>query len=98
LTSPGSRLESVETGSSTLIGYRSDLGDQREVLLENTDPTALAKVSASWFIRSSKLEEETYSAATAGESTPIVQTTTTSGNMLSLPPLSIVVLSGTPRT
>jgi hypothetical protein len=98
LTATGSYLEPASTGSTALIGFQSTLHGRRDVLVVNTSSSRSASVSPSWFTTGSELRIETYSAATAGKPDPITVTAASASNRVSLPPLSIVVLSGTPRS
>jgi hypothetical protein len=96
LTGNGSRLDTVATGSPTLLGFESNFQNLRRVLVANSDPNRAATIRPSWFAAGSKVHVQTYSAATAGAPDPIVRTTVSSGGQLSLPAMSLVVLSGTP--
>jgi hypothetical protein len=97
LTTPGTLLVSLVTGKSGLIGFESTLGAKRQVLMVNSNPKASASINPTWFKSGSDLRIETYSASTASSSDPITQTTAVPGHPLSLPPLSVVVASGSPR-
>jgi hypothetical protein len=97
LTSPGSRLTPLDAGTHTLLGFRSDLGGRRHVLLINTDPSHPVTLAPSWFSSGSTIETATYGASTAADPNPIVESTTSSDTSFSLPAQSIVVLSGAPR-
>jgi hypothetical protein len=97
LTTTGSHLETVATGSSTLLGFESDLRNLRRVLLINADSRNPATISPSWFKSGSNLQVEAYRATTASSPSPIARSTARSDSQVSLPALSIVVLSGTPR-
>ena len=94
LTSAGSALGSLATGRSSVIGFDSTSGNKRRILLMNTDPDVSSSISASWFGGDARLQVETYSASTATTSDPITRTTQASDHPVSLPALSIVVLSG----
>jgi hypothetical protein len=94
LTTSGSQLEAVNTGSPNLLAFESSLKKQRRVLFVNTNPSAPATVSNKWFTKGQKVDTSTYSAATSGSAQPIVDATITAGSNLSLPAMSIVVESG----
>jgi hypothetical protein len=95
LTASGSHTKTVESGSTNVLGFQSDLGHRRQVLLVNTAPSTVASVANRWFTSGSDLDTLTYSASTADAPSPIVHSTATAGRSLVLPAESIVVLSGT---
>jgi hypothetical protein len=95
LTSSGSHVETVETGSSNVLAFKSDQGHQLRILLINTEPSNAVSVADRWFPSGSVLDSLTYSASTAATANPIVHSTTTAGRSLALPPESIVVVGGT---
>jgi hypothetical protein len=95
LTTSGSRLKAVETGSTDVLGFRSDLGNRREVLLVNTGSFTVSSDPDRWFTSGSTLDVLTYSASTANDPDPIAHTTATTTRTIALPAESIVVLSGT---
>jgi hypothetical protein len=97
LTATGSRLRSIATGTSTLLGFESTLGNGRRVLLVNTSPDAPSSVTPRWFGSRSDVQVETYSAATASTLDPVTSATEPSELSVALPALSIVVLSGSSR-
>ena len=96
LTTTGSRLSTLATGSASVVGFRSDQHGHRNLLLVNSGGADTVTVLPSWFRRGSAVATAFYSAATAGGADPIVHATVTAGHRLSLPAESIVVLSGTP--
>jgi len=98
LTSAGVRLITVATGSPTVLGFESDLHGVRRVLLINTDSSKAAAITPRWFSSRSELQIEAYSDSSASSTSPIVRSTAPSDGRMSLPELSIVVLSGAPRT
>lgn len=98
LASPGSHLETVATGSSTLLGFESDLRQERHVLLVNTDSSSSASIATNWFTRGSNLHVDTYSASSATDPSPIAGSMVASGGRVVLPAQSIVVISGAPRS
>jgi hypothetical protein len=95
LASSGSHIETDHFRSTELLGFTSDLGDARRVLLVNANPSAVASVADRWFTPGSHLNTLTFDASTAGAINPIVGTTATAGESLMLPAESIVVLTGT---
>jgi hypothetical protein len=95
LTSSGSHIKETGTGSVKLLGYQSERGHRREVLLVNTATSAVSSSSDRWFTSGSDLEALTYSASTANTTNPIARSTVVAGHALVLPPESIVVLSST---
>ena len=95
LTSSGSHVETVGTGSSNVLAFKSDQGHQLRILLINTEPSNAVSVADRWFPSGSVLDSLTYSASTAATANPIVHSTTTAGRSLTLPPESIVVVGGT---
>ncbi len=94
LTSAGSVLESLVTGQSKIIGFASTSGDKRRILLMNTGPSTSSTIDARAFTTGSTLQDESYSDSTASRPDPINHTTQLSSQPVSLPALSIVVLSG----
>jgi hypothetical protein len=94
LTTSGSHLEAITTGSPNVFEFQSTLKKQQRVLFVNTDPNAPTTIGNGWFTKGQKIELSTYSAATSGSAEPIVHATVTSGAHLSLPAMSIVVESG----
>jgi hypothetical protein len=97
LTGTGSRLTTLATGASALLGFQSDLNDQRRVLLINTGSSSPVNVTPNWFWRESQTGLATYSASTASRPDPIARSAVSASTRLSLPAQSIMVLSGTPR-
>jgi hypothetical protein len=97
LTLPGSHLQTTTTRSSSLIGFTSDLGSERRVLLINSDDSRKAMIAPTWFRRGTDIRIATYSASSATTPSPITQTTVRSGQPVSAPAQSIMVLSGSPR-
>ena len=95
LTSPGSHLRTLSAIPAPLLGFESDLDGRRNVLLVNAAPDHQYSATPSWFNHRSQIQIETYSAATANESEPIVGSTASSTAGVPLPAESIVVLSGT---
>jgi hypothetical protein len=94
LAAPGARLQSLATGSPSVLGYRSDGGGLRRVLLVNTSPTARVSVRNRWFAPGSTLAVETYAAATASGPSPIAHSTVHAEATQTLPAESVVVLAG----
>jgi hypothetical protein len=97
LTSSGARLHDLATGSPDVLGYQSDGGGLRRVLLVNTRPTAALSVRNRWFTPGTSLSVETYAAATASGPSPIGHSTVRAGTNQTLPAESVVVLAG-PRS
>jgi hypothetical protein len=95
LTRSGSHVRVVGTGSNDVLGFKSDLGQEQQILLVNTAPSRAVSVADRWFTTGSALETLTYGASTADTANPIVRSTTTAGRTFALPAESIVVLSGT---
>jgi hypothetical protein len=79
-----------------VLGFKSDLGQEQQIILVNTALSRAVSVADRWFTPGSVLETLTYGASTADTANPIVRSTTTAGRTLALPAESIVVLSGTP--
>ena len=98
LATPSSHLETIPTASSRLLGFESDLRNERHVLLVNTASNTSASIAPSWFTSGSKLHVETYSALSAGTSSPITRSAAISSGRVLLPAQSIVVISGSPRS
>ena len=98
LTAAGSHLDSAVTGISSLLGFQSTLGARRSVLLINTDSATAEDIAPRWFAATSRVRVETYSASSADATDPVVRSTLASGGRVTLPPLSIVVLTGAPRS
>jgi hypothetical protein len=98
LTTSGSHIKAADTGSNNVLGFQSDLGHRRRVLLVNTAPFRISSDTDRWFTAGSDLDALTYSASTADAPSPIAQSTTTAGRSLVLPAESIVVLTGTFRS
>lgn len=97
LTASGSHVEAVDTGSPTMLGFESDLGQVRHVLLVNTGSTEAAVASDRWFASGTQLRQTAYSAATAGSTNPLVRSAVVAGRSEGLAGESIVVLSGNAR-
>ncbi len=95
LTRSGSHVRVAGTGSNDVLGFKSDQGQQQQILLVNTAPSRAVSVADRWFTTGSALETLTYGASTADTANPIVGSTTTARRTLALPAESIVVLSGT---
>jgi len=95
LTTDGGRIGTIDTGSSDVLGFKSDPGHESRILLVNTAPSQVVSVADRWFASGSALDILTYSPLTAGSANPIVRSTTTAGRSLVLPAESIVVVSGT---
>ncbi len=93
LTAPGARLQSLATGSPSVLGYQSDGGGLRRVLLVNTSPTAAISVRNRWFAPGATLAVETYAAATASGPDPIGHSSVRAGTGQKLPAESVVVLA-----
>jgi hypothetical protein len=96
LTTSGSRISTLDTGSAKVLGFRSDLGNKREVLLVNTGPSTVSSHPDRWFSPGSTLAVLTYSASTADAPDPIAHSTAMAARSVALPAESIVVLSGAP--
>jgi hypothetical protein len=94
LTADGGDIGTLHTGSSDVVGFKSDLGHESRVLLVNTAPSQVVSVADRWFTSGSALDVLTYSPLTAGSPNPVVPSTTTAGRSLVLPAESIVVVTG----
>ncbi len=94
LALPGSHLRAVALPTASVLGFESDLGGQRNVLLVNASLNSQSLVVPHWFKPNWPMQIETYSAATSAESEPIVGSTAPWTSTVSLPGESIVVLSG----
>jgi hypothetical protein len=94
LTADGGDIGTLHTGSSDVVGFKSDLGHESRVLLVNTAPSRVVSVADRWFTSGSALNILTYSPLTAGSPNPVVRSTTTAGRSLVLPAESIVVVTG----
>ena len=81
-----------------MLGFKSDVGHEQQILLVNTAPSRAVSVADRWFTTGSALETLTYGVSTADTANPIVRSTTTAGRTFALPAESIVVLSGTSRS
>jgi hypothetical protein len=93
LTSRGSRVRSLPTGSDPVLAYSSDRDGQRSVLLVNDDPARARTVSVAGLQRDGvSLRAYTYSAGRP-EITPATTTPIQAQQGVSLPPESIVVLT-----
>ncbi len=95
LARSGSHIKAVNSGSTEVLGFRSELGNARRVLLVNANPSAVTSVADRWFSPGSHLNTLTFDASTADTVDPIAGTTATAGRSLLLPAESIVVLTGT---
>jgi len=95
LTTSGSDVKTVDSGSTDVLGFTSDLDRERQILLVNTAPSTVVSIADRWFASGSHLDTLTYSASTADTANPIVRSTATAGRSLVLPAESIVVLSMT---
>jgi hypothetical protein len=93
LTASGSRVKTVVAGSGKVLGFQSDRGNRREVLLVNTASSSVSTDPDRWFSSGSDLEALTYSAATADASSPIAHSNSKAARAMALPPESIVVLA-----
>lgn len=98
LAVPGARLITVPTGSPTVLGFESDSHGVRRVLLINADASTTVSMAPRLFSGRSDLRIDTYSGSSAAGTNPIVHSTAPVDGVVPLPALSIVVLSGTPRT
>jgi hypothetical protein len=98
LTRSGSRVRAVDTGSNDVLGFKSDLGQERQILLVNTAPSRAGSVADRWFTQGSALETLTYGASTADTANPIAPSTATAARTIALSAESIAVLSGTSRS
>jgi hypothetical protein len=97
LTSGGSRVQTVRAHSDQVLGFQSDLGHKRSILLVNAASSPASVGPARWFASGSRLHTVTYSAATAVQPSPLVDATAKAGRSLALPAESIVVLTGSPK-
>jgi hypothetical protein len=97
LTSTGSRLKNTSAGSPAVLGFQSDFQNRRRILLVNTGSIGPTTIRPNWFISGSVVHVETYSPSTARDLIPVTRSTLKAGSQISLPPLSIVVLAGSPR-
>jgi hypothetical protein len=77
-----------------VLGYQSDGGGLRRVLLVNTSPTAATSVRNRWFAPGATLAVETYAAATASDPSPVGHKSVRGSTSQTLPAESIVVLAG----
>jgi hypothetical protein len=98
LTTDGSTVGTTPTGSADTLGYRSDLGHQRHVLLINTSSTSTVTVSDRWFASGSTLHLQSYGPSSASTATPAVSSTAKAGASVEVPAGSMVVMTGEPRT
>jgi hypothetical protein len=98
LATVGSRVQTVRTGSTNVVGFQSDLASRREILLVNAAPSATPADPARWFASGAHLGVVTYSATPAADASPLVDSAATAGQSLLLPAQSIVVLTGTVRS
>jgi hypothetical protein len=96
LTTPGSRIKAADTGSSQVLGFESDLPQVRCVLLVNAGSYAISVDTARWFPAGSTLHTFSYSGASAGAASPVVNSTAAARRAQALPAESIVVLRGSP--
>jgi hypothetical protein len=94
LTTSGSHLEAINTGTPNLFEFESTLKKQQRVLFVNTEPNTTATIGNGWFTKGQKISLSTYSAATSGSAQPVVHSTATSEPTVRLPAMSIVVESG----
>ena len=94
LTTSGSRLTALRTNNSSIYGFQSDLAGHRRLLYVNagSDPVPLAFGAS--FRPGSTVAVSTYSQASASSADPVVSWVEPIGDPVSLPPESIVVLSG----
>jgi hypothetical protein len=95
LAGSGSHINTLDSGSKDVLGFKSELGSARRVLLVNANPSRVASVANGWFTPGSHLKALTFDASTADTIDPILGTTATAGRSVMLPAESIVVLSGT---
>jgi hypothetical protein len=94
LTSDGSHVTSLDTGSRDVLGFESDPRHGLRILLINPTGSTVASAADRSFPSGSVLGTLTYSPSTASAADPIVHSTTRAGRSLALPPESIVVVSG----
>ncbi len=92
LTRPGSHVETVETRSTDVLGFTSDQGPTKRILLVNT-ASRMVPVADRWFTSGSALDVRTYSASTAATANPIVRSSQKATRAFVLPAESIVVLT-----
>jgi hypothetical protein len=97
LATPFAQVAVLQMKSSSVLGYLSDQGRHRNVLLVNTAATMPTSITPAWFAKGTELATSSYSAISSTRSQPIGHAFHSSSASIALPPESITVLAGIPR-
>ena len=98
LTSDGSQIKVIKTGRSAVLGFESDLGSIRHVLLVNIGSTATTVASDRWFSSGAHLRQTTYGTVATGLNNRLVSSAVVAGSSEGLAGESIAVLSEGAKT